>query len=316
MNVPPPAVTVLTSLPRALPPQIAAGTLAATLRHARRRRIRRRTTQAAGTLAAVGLAGLLALWGTNDFPAPGARPLANKAPSLNPEAKIDPGRPISFPSPDIQSSVVVVRTSLPPAQAATVKDPATQAPAGRNTNSEPLPARTEVVASASMTVPATPGSVSDSTTESAEPPPADETSHPENPPVSFVLVRTTPAETVRTHPGGNILTRPEITGTPTAPPSAAAPVSALASGLGTAPHPAAPGFTMVSTSSVPAPMVITTRSTVSPQSIATADLPHTPNPASDADLFAHAEGRPVALCRLNSGGTRWFWLDQPASGQF
>ena len=92
----------------------------------------------------------------------------------------------------------------------------------------------------------------------------------------------------------------EIVHTRPEPPEA----SALAAG--------SPGVLVVSTDSVPPPMVITTARTVAPQSIATGDNPQSsPGTASDAELFALADGRPAALCRLASGDAHWFWLDQP-----
>jgi hypothetical protein len=258
MNVPPPTfrTSVLTSLPRALPPPVAAASLAATLRHARRRRIRRRAGQTVGTVGAAALVYVLALWGTNDFPA---------------DAGAVGG---SWPVAGSSS-----KQGLKDGQGQTATIAYAPASALEQTSAAP-PAASVPILAASGETRAFSAPPADSNTI---PPPA--AAVPKTPPASFVLVRSQPVQTVRTTP---------------LPEQSAATDKRSSS------------FTMVATAAVPAPMVITTRRAVAPQSIATADHDSTPEPATDADLFAHADGRPAALCRLNSGGTRWFWLDEAA----
>lgn len=260
MNVPPPVprtTSVLSSLPRALPPQVSSSSLAATLRHARRRRIRRRATKTVGTVGAVALVYVLALRGTNDFPANSGAAAGSRAVTAVSASKKGPMNgqgPAGTAAYTPSAAPAAPPAAAVPRLAASGETRSLSAPP---VDSNPIP-----------------------------PPPAAGVSNPA--PASFVLIRSQPVQTVRTTP----------------PPPAAASDRSRGS------------FTMVATAAVPAPMVITTRRAVAPQSIATADQSSPPATATDADLFAHADGRPAALCRLNSGGTRWFWLDQPPSGRF
>ncbi|MES2707168.1 MAG: hypothetical protein V4726_11260 [Verrucomicrobiota bacterium] len=229
MNAPPP------SLPRNLPPPVAAASLAATLNAARRRRVHRQARQvsAAVILGCAAALGLQSMGGTPSGAGAGAGgAFAQKNGAHSPGAPVSPER---SHRPDKSYRTYLSAAPSPP-----------ESPAPVPAFSHPAP--------------------------------------PDKPASSFVLVRTRSMEIV--------YTRPEPAAASTLPPGS-------------------PELLVVSTDSVPSPLIITTARTVAPQSIATGDNPQSPGTASDAELFALADGRPAALCRLASGDAHWFWLDQP-----
>lgn len=117
----------LPSLPRSLPPQVAAASLAATLRGARRRRIRRRAGQSAAVLTAVCTAAL-GLQTIGSMPAGGVNPASLHQPGKMPAAHGQTGRgngtadvPLSIPAIPWQAEkstppVLASGTDLSPAQ--------------------------------------------------------------------------------------------------------------------------------------------------------------------------------------------------------
>lgn len=239
----------LSSLPRNLPPKVAAASLAATLRGARRRRLRRQTGQVC-TAVILGFAAALGLQGMGGSQPAGPGRSAFLADQISqakgPDSASEPERPHP-PETALPDQTLVLRTKVLPHRSPVA------APSSSPLNEHPAPA------------PAAP--------------PADQSPAAS----SFVLVRSRPA------------------GTP--PPSTEGQMPQYS------PQGESPGFVIVSTASIPAPMVITTARSVPGRSIATADQPQAPENASDADLFAYAQGRPAALCRPDSGPARWLWLD-------
>ncbi|MDB6132291.1 MAG: hypothetical protein JWM59_534 [Verrucomicrobiales bacterium] len=153
----------LSSLPRSLPPQVAAASLATTLRSARRRRIRRCAGQSATVLTVV-CAVALGLQTIGSTPNGGVSPVSLNHPGKTPAASGQTGR--SNGTADISLSIPVgswqVEKSAPPVLISGTG----LSPAQSNPGTVPLPV----------------------------PPPAVK----EEP--SFVLVRSQPVETIRTRP--------------------------------------------------------------------------------------------------------------------